>query len=195
MSTYASHLTPKCARISCPCFAAFCRVPPTSTARDWFRFLSHTTGEVWTSSTLRDLLEGIGESDGGAALQTPRDVIRRVGTCRVVVTGSYHGAVFALSQGIPVVAIVKSRYYLQKMAGVAHEFGTGCHIVNLDDDDVSTRLSEAISRAWAEADGVREPLLQSAVDQIRRGRSAYARLRDLVSPGPTTAAAELSYNV
>jgi colanic acid/amylovoran biosynthesis protein len=146
-------------------------------------------------STLRDLLEGIGESDGGAALQTPRDVIRRVGTCRVVVTGSYHGAVFALSQGIPVVAIVKSRYYLQKMAGVAHEFGTGCHIVNLDDDGVSTRLSEAISRAWAEADGVREPLLKSAVDQIRRGRSAYDRLRDLVSPGPTTAAAELSYNV
>ncbi len=146
-------------------------------------------------ATLRELLDGIGDGDGGAALQTPRDVIRRVGNCRLVVTGSYHGAVFALSQGIPVVAIVKSRYYLHKMAGVAHEFGTGCHILNLDEDDVSTRLSEAISRAWAEADGVREPLLQAAVDQIRRGRSAYARLRDLVSPGPATAAAELSYNV
>ena len=81
------------------------------------------------------------------------------------------------------------------MAGVAQEYGTGCHIVNLDEDDLSTRLSEAISRAWAEADGVREPLVLSAVDQIRRGRSAYARLRDLVLPGAATAAAELSYNV
>ena len=146
-------------------------------------------------SALHDLLEGIGESDGGAALQTPRDVIRRVGICRIVVTGSYHGAVFALSQGIPAVALVKSRYYLHKMAGVAHEFGTGCHVVNLDENDLSTRLSEAISRAWAEADGVREPLLQSAADQIRRGKAAYRRLRDLVSCGSATSPAELSYNV
>jgi colanic acid/amylovoran biosynthesis protein len=103
-------------------------------------------------------------------------VIARIGGCRVVVTGSYHGAVFALSQGIPAVAIVKSRYYLAKMAGVAHEFGAGCHIVSLDDGDMAAALTGAISRAWEEADTVREPLLRAAADQIRRGRSAYARL-------------------
>jgi colanic acid/amylovoran biosynthesis protein len=126
--------------------------------------------------TLRTLLEGIGDGDGGAALQTPSQVIARIGGCRVVVTGSYHGAVFALSQGIPAVAIVKSRYYLAKMAGVAHEFGAGCHIVSLDDGDMAAALTGAISRAWEEADTVREPLLRAAADQIRRGRSAYARL-------------------
>jgi colanic acid/amylovoran biosynthesis protein len=146
-------------------------------------------------ATLRELLDGIGDSDGGAALQSPRDVINRVGQCRLVMTGSYHGAVFALSQGIPAVALVKSRYYLNKMAGVAHEFGTGCHIVSLDEADVATRLADAVARAWNEADDVREPLLQSAVDQIRRGKSAYARLRDLVPRGPAPSPAELSYNV
>jgi colanic acid/amylovoran biosynthesis protein len=147
-------------------------------------------------ATLRDLLEGIGDADGGATLQTPRDVIKQVGKCRLVVTGSYHGAVFALSQGIPVVAIVKSRYYLNKMAGVAHEFGTGCHIVPLDEDNVAERLTAAISRAWAEADDVRDPLLRAAASQIQRGKSAYFRLRDLLNGSEArTAAAELSYNV
>jgi colanic acid/amylovoran biosynthesis protein len=147
-------------------------------------------------ATLKELLDGIGDSDGGAALQTPRDVIKRVGTCRLVVTGSYHGAVFALAQGIPVVALVRSCYYLNKMAGVAHEFGIGCHIVALDEDDVSARLCDAIDRAWAEADAVREPLLRSAQNQINRSRSAYARLRECVPHSlSTTAPAELSYNV
>jgi colanic acid/amylovoran biosynthesis protein len=133
--------------------------------------------------TLRTLLDGIGDGDGGAALQTPAQVIARIGGCRVVVTGSYHGAVFALSQGIPAVALVKSRYYHAKMAGVAHEFGTGCHIVGLDENDVPRAVSDAIARAWAEADAVREPLLQSAADQVRRSRSAYARLGELLADG------------
>ncbi len=51
--------------------------------------------------TLRELLAGLGDTDGGASLETPQLVIERVGECRVVVTGSYHGAVFALAQGIP----------------------------------------------------------------------------------------------
>ena len=68
--------------------------------------------------TLRELLAGLGDSDGGASLETPQLVIDRVGECKVVVTGSYHGAVFALAQGIPVVALVKSPYYVNKMAGL-----------------------------------------------------------------------------
>jgi colanic acid/amylovoran biosynthesis protein len=153
-------------------------------------------GGAMDVATLRDLLEGIGDADGGAALQTPRDVIKRVGKCRVVVTGSYHGAVFALAQGIPVVAIVKSQYYLNKMAGVAHEFGTGCQIVSLDEHGVGERLTDAISRAWSEADEVREPLLRAAENQIQRGKSAYLRLRALVDGSQIkTAPAELSYNV
>jgi hypothetical protein len=35
----------------------------------------------------------------------------RVSTCRILDTGAYHLAVFALSQGIPVVALSSSGYY------------------------------------------------------------------------------------
>ena len=130
--------------------------------------------------TLRSLLDGLGEPDGGASLDSPQLVIDRIGECRVVVAGSYHAAVFALSQGIPVVALVKSPYYVNKMVGLRDQFGTGCEIVRLDEGDVAGRVRDAIGRAWADAEHVRTALLRAAADQIRRGRSAYARLRDVV---------------
>jgi polysaccharide pyruvyl transferase WcaK-like protein len=132
-------------------------------------------------ATLRGLLAGLGEADGGASLDTPQLVIDRIGECRVVVTGSYHGAVFALAQGIPVVALVKSTYYANKMMGLAQQFGLGCELVRLDEEAVSERLGAAIDRAWADADRVRGRLLGAATDQIERGRTAYARLRDIVA--------------
>jgi polysaccharide pyruvyl transferase WcaK-like protein len=128
--------------------------------------------------TLRELLAGT--DDGGASLDTPGQVIEKIGECRVMVTGSYHGAVFALAQGIPVVALAKSQYYVDKMTGVAQQFGLGCEVVRLDEDDLPARLGSAIHRAWLDADKVRAPLLRAAADQIRRGRAAYERLRDSI---------------
>ena len=126
--------------------------------------------------TLRELLDA---DDGAAQLDSPRAVIDRIGECRVVVTGSYHGAVFALARGIPAVALVKSPYYAAKMAGVADQFGLGCEVVRLDIGDVKTTLRDAIDRAWDSADQVKGPLLEAAAHQVRQGRMAYARLRDL----------------
>ena len=132
--------------------------------------------------TLRELLDG--QDDGGSALDTPQLVIDRIGECRVMVTGSYHGAVFALAQGIPVVALVNSPYYLHKMTGLADQFGVGCDVVRLDQPDMSARLRRAIDLAWADADRVRPPLLRAAAAQIERSRTAYMLLRDSVSPRP-----------
>ena len=126
--------------------------------------------------TLRELLDA---EDGAARLDTPRAVIDRIGGCRLVVTGSYHGAVFALARGIPAVALVKSPYYAAKMTGVADQFGLGCDVVRLDAADLRTTLRDAIDRAWESADHVKGPLLEAAADQVRRGRMAYARLREL----------------
>jgi colanic acid/amylovoran biosynthesis protein len=138
--------------------------------------------------TLRALLDGA--EDGGAALDTPQRVIARISECRVVVTGSYHGAVFALAQGIPVVAIAKSQYYVSKMSGVAQQFGIGCEIVRLDveEGNLPARLEAAIDRAWSDAGRVREPLLAAAADQIRRGRSAYGRLHHFYPSVPPRSA-------
>jgi polysaccharide pyruvyl transferase WcaK-like protein len=135
--------------------------------------------------TLRELLPVASSGDDpGAALDTPQDVIEQTGECRVVVTGSYHGAVFALAQGIPVVALARSRYYVDKMAGVMEQFGVGCELLALEEHEdrarLVTRLRTAIDRAWADADRVRAPLLASARDQIARGRQAYARCRLLL---------------
>ncbi|HET7220180.1 MAG TPA: polysaccharide pyruvyl transferase family protein [Vicinamibacterales bacterium] len=137
--------------------------------------------------TLRELLRGV--DDGGSSLDTPRKVIARVGECRVVVTGSYHGAVFALAQGIPAVALAKSQYYVNKMSGVAEQFGGGCEIVSMDHEGWPAQVQEAVDRAWRGAEQMREPLLAAAADQIGRSRAAYARLRTLLSNLPRSSRA------
>ena len=86
-----------------------------------------------------------------------------------------------MAQGIPVVALVKSGYYANKMLGVQQQFGVGCEVVRLDHPALSERVDGAIDRAWADAERVRAPLLASARDQIGRSRAAYVRLREMVA--------------
>jgi colanic acid/amylovoran biosynthesis protein len=131
-------------------------------------------------ATLREL-DLLDAGDGAAALDTPRAVIDRVAQCRLVVTGSYHGAVFALAQGIPVVALARSPYYMAKMSGVADQFRVGCEVVRLDTGADVAALGPAIDRAWASADAVRQPLLDAARDQVRRSRAAYMKLHRIVA--------------
>ena len=71
---------------------------------------------------------------------SPWALARQVGRCRIVVSGAYHVAVFALAQGIPVVGLSSSRYYDDKFEGLAAMFGTGLELVRLDGDDVEDRL-------------------------------------------------------
>lgn len=141
--------------------------------------IAHHGGRM-DMETLRGLVEA---DERTPALDTPRAVIDRVGECRVVVTGSYHGAVFALAQGIPAVALIKSPYYAAKMAGVADQFGLGCELVALDRRDLPSAVRAAIDRAWESADQVRAPLVSAAADQVRRGRAAYARLAASLGAG------------
>jgi polysaccharide pyruvyl transferase WcaK-like protein len=35
-------------------------------------------------------------------------IIDRISHCRIMITGTFHGAVFALSQGIPVIGLANS---------------------------------------------------------------------------------------
>jgi polysaccharide pyruvyl transferase WcaK-like protein len=133
--------------------------------------------------TLRELDLDLPSRDyGAAALDTPRAVIDRIGECRLVVTGSYHGAVFALAQGIPVVALAKSPYYVAKMSGVADQFRVGCEVVRFDAVDPVAALRAAIDRAWDSAETVRRPLIEAAEDQVRRSRAAYLNLQHIVAP-------------
>jgi polysaccharide pyruvyl transferase WcaK-like protein len=112
---------------------------------------------------------------------SPAEAAAAVGRCRVVVTGSYHVAVFALAQGIPAVCLAKSDYYDWKHRGLAHLFGRGCDVVHLRSGALEDELAARVEAAWSSAEEVREPLLAAARRQIEAGREAYDRLPGLLS--------------
>lgn len=110
----------------------------------------------------------------------PVHAVRRVGRCRVLVTAAYHAGVFALSQGIPIVALSRSAYYDWKFNGLTDMFGGGCEIVDLSAGDVAERLDAAIDRAWANAPHDRMALLTAAARQMAGARGAYLRARQVI---------------
>jgi colanic acid/amylovoran biosynthesis protein len=134
------------------------------------------------AEAIEEILEGAPEAqDGGRDLDTPLKVIERVGRCRIVVTGAYHAAVFALSQGIPVVCLAGSAYYVDKFRGLADIFGTGCENVFFDSDNWTVALREALKRAWESAEAVRQPLRRAAAAQIEASRRAYWRVGEIAA--------------
>lgn len=108
------------------------------------------------------------------------ELLRTVGECRVVVAGSYHAAVFALSMGVPAVTIAASEYYTDKFQGLAGQFGDDCSVVLADPPDFAGRLAGAVDRAWASAEESRDRLLEAAERQIALSEAAYERLFELV---------------
>ena len=135
------------------------------------------------AGTLRELLADMpGENvDGGASLDTPQLVLHRIRQCRVVVSGSYHAAVFALAQGIPAVALASSQYYLDKMRGLRDQFGEGCSVVPLEPaSQLASRFTSALNGAWESADRLRPTLLARAAAQVASGHAAYARLATMI---------------
>lgn len=110
---------------------------------------------------------------------SPEQLVAGASSCRVVVTGSYHPAVFALAQGVPAVGIANHPYYVQKFDGLRDLFGTGCALVVLD-GGWERRLSEAIATAWHAAPVLEAPLLAATDDQCRLAEAAHVRLHRLV---------------
>ena len=120
--------------------------------------------------------------DIGHDLHTPLDVIRRTSDCRLVVTGSYHAGVFALAQGIPVVAFAASDYYRDKFLGLADQFGAGCRVLGTHEPEFTSQLDRTIEEIWKQAPVLRPALLNAAEAQIKAARAAYQQLPALLSP-------------
>lgn len=133
---------------------------------------------------IRSLLDGYSRAtDGWEGIETPAQLIRQIARCRVVVTGSYHAAVFAVAQGIPAVGLARSEYYVDKFLGLSDMFGAGCELIRLDDPGFPVLLRAAIDRAWEAGDGLRPLLLAAAANQVAAGNAAYLRLYELVEAG------------
>jgi polysaccharide pyruvyl transferase WcaK-like protein len=101
------------------------------------------------------------------------DVIRLESECRVVLTGSYHAAVFALSQGIPAVCVVASEYYRQKFNGLAALFNSGCIVVEANSTAFQMELVNSVVSIWGRAEELRPQLLLAAKAQVETSRSIY----------------------
>lgn len=107
------------------------------------------------------------------------EIIHRIGKCRVVITGSYHAALFALSQGIQVIGLTASKYYDNKFLGLLNQFENGVQVVYLNENVEG--LPKLIETAWQRAESQREELLESAKSQINQGMYAYKSLYELIS--------------
>ena len=105
-------------------------------------------------------------------------MIAQVARCRIMVTGSYHAAVFALSMGIPAISVTGSSHYRHKLVGVTAMFDAHPEdrVLSLADPDLGSKLFEAMRQAWETADDDRPSLLEAAASQIARGRTAYERI-------------------
>lgn len=121
--------------------------------------------------------------DASEKVASPQQALRRIAACRVVVTGAYHNAVFALSMGIPVVAVYQAPYYESKFRGVAREFGTGMTLLRADHPELRDALIEAVQSHWDEAAEIAEPLRRAAANQIALSDEAYRRFYEHVQRG------------
>ncbi|MBI1356428.1 MAG: glycosyltransferase [Acidobacteria bacterium] len=126
-------------------------------------------------------IAGLLGGDGGANLSSPQAVIDQVGCCRLVVTGSYHAAVFALAQGIPAIGLIGSPYYAGKFEGLADLFGPACAPLPFAELE---RLPALADDLWSRADALRPALLDETSRQIEAGRAAYQALPELITPPP-----------
>lgn len=134
------------------------------------------------------LTQGLGGSaDKSRGFDSPLDVAHEASRCRVVVTGSYHAGVFALSQGVPAVCLAKSKYYVMKFEGLADMFGKGCAVLHLDDPMLEDKLLQTVRQLWQDADSYRNSLLSAAQEQMEQSREAYRSLPEIVTRATMTA--------
>lgn len=115
---------------------------------------------------------------------TPDSVIAEIGKCRLVVTGSYHAAVFALGQGVPTIGIAATDYYRQKFEGLRALFGQCIRTVSLSDSTQGDEISNALEKMWAVAEGFRSQALASAAAQCRASLDFFQQIPSLLGSVP-----------
>ncbi len=143
--------------------------------------ISHVPGESDLEAFVRMFPGRNTPALSPAFRMTPEWIRDEIGRCRVVITGAYHTAVFALSQGIPAVCLANSQYYLDKFLGLAAQFEQGCQVIRLDAPDSEAAIKRATEDVWHKCDLYRKPLLSAALKQIRESERAWANLPSVLS--------------
>lgn len=111
--------------------------------------------------------------ENSSKLETSEGLSFQISLCRIVVTGSYHSGVFALSQGIPVICLASSQYYVDKFNGLSDMFLSGVNVVCLSDENWREQFSNALDYMWKNAEILRIDLIKQADKQIKLSKEAY----------------------
>jgi colanic acid/amylovoran biosynthesis protein len=112
---------------------------------------------------------------------SPATALERIGRCRVMATGTYHAALFALAQGVPAVCFSRSAYYDDKLLGLREMFGPWCEVITAAEPDPAARVAELVERAYAAWPEPSAELRAAARRQEEAGRAAYRLLPDLLA--------------
>jgi len=136
----------------------------------------HADGEDWRA------LAGAFGADSAVARTgwSVRDIgslAEAVAGCRIVVTSSYHAAVFALARGIPVLGISSTPYYDGKFGGLRELYGPrAVCVLAVSEGGWPDRLRHLV-RAAVELDpGERAATAQRSVELVSASRGVYAAL-------------------
>lgn len=100
-------------------------------------------------------------------------LLEAISSCRLVITGSYHGAVLALGQGIPAICLAKTDYYQRKFSGLASQFPEDCRVIEMDDPEDRALLPDLAAGLLHTAKSRREALLGTVSQQVQRSLEAY----------------------
>ncbi|MBV9490357.1 MAG: polysaccharide pyruvyl transferase family protein [Verrucomicrobia bacterium] len=112
------------------------------------------------------------------------ETVRAIALCRVVLTASYHAAVFAYALGVTVVGFAANSYYRQKLIGVAERFRAAPLVFapskTADVERDADGLYKLLSSAWMMAPENRSKLLEARREQVSTNlafkRAAFDRV-------------------
>ncbi len=140
----------------------------------------HRDGEDWRA------LAGAFGADSAVARtgRLVRDITSlaaAVADCRIVVTSSYHAAVFALARGIPAVGISSTPYYDGKFGGLRELYGPrAVSVLAVSQAGWPDRMRSLV-RAGVELDcGARAAVAERSAELASMSRGAYEALFELV---------------
>lgn len=114
-------------------------------------------------------------------IKNPEMIVDQVSKCRLVITGSYHAGVFALSQGIPIIGLVNSDYYKSKFLGLSKQFQIDFDVLSFEDEDFISKLLISIERNWELIFSVKDSLREAAKKQIELSSYAYKKAYEIIS--------------
>jgi polysaccharide pyruvyl transferase WcaK-like protein len=113
------------------------------------------------------------------ARTTPAELIGQVAGCSLVVSTTYHAALFGASTGVPTLAFGGTDYGLKKLEGIHNCFGDICGVVDIRRGTDANALAETLERIGRPANRARA--LEATAEYQNRVRDFYRDMPRLVA--------------